>query len=287
MRKISKLKLYIRQMRIKSWLKNIFIFIPITFSLELFNWNKLMNTAVLAFAFCLVSSAVYVLNDLGDIEKDRKHDTKKHRPIASGQISVGFAWIMMISLSLLGVVLARVVNVASFYLILAYLCINILYTNWLKNVEIIDCFCIASGFVLRVLIGGTTISDGVSDWLFLTVISMSLFMAFGKRRGELNEYGTKNTREVLGKYEVGFLSGILFMCAGLAIVFYSLWSMSQGIKLVYTVPLILFIVIKYLLLVFTTNSEADPTTTILSDKSLLAACGIYAVLTITILYGFV
>jgi decaprenyl-phosphate phosphoribosyltransferase len=286
MKKELKIKIYFEQMRIKSWLKNIFVLIPITFSMELFNWDRLWNTIVLLVAFCLISSTVYILNDLVDVENDRKHSTKKYRPIASGQISVFSARILMICLFLIGTLLAFRVNLISFYLILAYLAINILYTIYLKKVEIIDCFCIAAGFVLRVLVGGTTISDGVSDWLFLTVLAMSLFMAFGKRRGELNLKNFKDTRDVLKKYEFEFLSGILFMCAGLTIVFYSLWSLSQGMGMIYTVPFALYIVIKYLLLIFSPDSEADPITTLLSSKTLFVACAIYAALIVLLLYFF-
>jgi len=286
MKKILKIKIYFEQMRIKSWLKNIFVLIPITFSLELFNWDRLLNTIVLLVAFCLISSTVYILNDLVDVENDRKHSTKKYRPIASGQISVLSARILMICLLFIGTLLAFRVNLISFYLILAYLIVNILYTIYLKKVEIIDCFCIASGFVLRVLVGGTTISDGVSDWLFLTVLAMSFFMAFGKRRGELNLKNFKDTRDVLKKYEFEFLSGILFMCAGLTIVFYSLWSLSQGMGMIYTVPFALYIVIKYLLLIFSPDSEADPITTLLSSKTLFVACVIYAALIVLLLYFF-
>jgi decaprenyl-phosphate phosphoribosyltransferase len=286
MKEILKIKIYFEQMRIKSWLKNIFVLIPITFSLELFNWDRLLNTIVLLVAFCFISSTVYILNDLVDVENDRKHSTKKYRPIASGQISVLSARILMICLFLIGTLLAFRVNLISFYLILAYLVVNILYTIYLKKVEIIDCFCIAAGFVLRVLVGGTTISDGVSDWLFLTVLAMSLFMAFGKRRGELNLKNFKDTRDVLKKYEFEFLSGILFMCAGLTIVFYSLWSLSQGMGMIYTVPFALYIVIKYLLLIFLPDAEADPITTLLSSKTLFVACVIYAALIVLLLYFF-
>lgn len=271
-------------MRIKSWLKNLFVFFPIIFSLELFQWNKFILAVILVLSFCLMSSAVYVLNDISDVEKDRSHPVKKTRPIASGQISFPCAWILLIGLTLAGFGLALSVNLFSFLLLLAYAVINILYSKWLKTKVVIDCFCIAAGFVLRVMVGGTIVSDGVSDWMFLTVISLSLFMAFGKRRGELNNYRDKGTREVLEMYEMNFLNGIVFMCAGLTMVFYSLWSISQESNLVYTVPIVLFIVIRYLLLVFSGHAEADPTTMILSDKTLLVSCGLCGLIMLALLY---
>ncbi len=277
--------IYLKEMRIKSWLKNLFVFFPIVFSLELFEWKKLMEAIILTVAFCLVSSAIYVLNDINDVENDRKHEVKKNRPIASGQISVPCAWILLICLAIAGFGLAFFVNLDSFLLIVAYVVINILYSKWLKTKVLVDCFCIAVGFVLRVMVGGTIVSAGVSDWMFLTVVALSLFMAFGKRRGELHSYAGGETRDVLEVYDMHFLDGIVFMCAGLTMVFYSLWSISQKSNLVYTVPIVLFIVIRYLLLVFKGRSEADPTTLILSDKTLWISCGICALVMLAMLYG--
>ena len=182
MKKGLSVRIYLKQMRIKSWLKNLFVFFPIVFSLELFEWNRLIQAVILALAFCLVSSAIYVLNDLSDVENDRNHAVKKNRPIASGQISIPQAWGLLICLTIAGAGLALSVNASSFLLILAYVLINILYSKWLKSKVVIDCFCIAAGFVLRVMVGGTIVRDGVSDWMFLTVVSLSLFMAFGDRK---------------------------------------------------------------------------------------------------------
>ena len=285
MRRRLSIKCYLREMRIKSWLKNLFVFCPIIFSLELFEWNKLMEAIVLTLAFCLVSSAIYVLNDINDFENDRKHEVKKNRPIASGQIPFSHAWILLVCLMIVGSGMALWVNLHSFILILTYTVINILYSKWLKTMVLIDCFCIAAGFLLRVMVGGTIVSDGVSDWMFLTVLALSLFMSFGKRRGELHSYTDGETREVLEIYEKNFLDGIVFMCAGLSMVFYSLWAVSQKSNLIYTVPIVLFIVIRYLLLVFKGRAEADPTTLILSDKTLLISCGICAVIMVAMLYG--
>lgn len=279
------MRIYLKEMRIKSWLKNLFIFCPIIFSRELFEWNTLMEAIVLTLAFCLISSAIYVLNDISDVENDRKHEVKKKRPIAAGLISFSCAWILLVCLMIVGGAMTLWVNLYSFLLALIYVVINILYSKWLKTKAIIDCFCIAAGFMLRVMVGGTIVSDGVSDWMFLTVLALSLFMAFGKRRGELHIYADGETRDVLEVYEMQFLNGIVFMCAGLCMVFYALWSVSQKSNLIYTVPIVLFIVIRYLLLVFTGRAEADPTTLILSDKTLLISCGICALVMLVMLYG--
>lgn len=275
----------LKEMRIKSWLKNVFVLSPIVFSHEMFEVERLINAIVLMIAFCLVSSSIYVVNDISDVEKDRNHNVKKNRPIASGQLSFAFAWVLFAVLMIAGLGLAIWINLNAFIFIVAYVLINLLYSKWLKRVAIIDCFCIAAGFVLRVLVGGTIVSAGVSHWMFLTVVALSLFMAFGKRRGEMCSHSGEETRSVLDAYDRYFLDGAVFMCAALAMVFYSLWSISQESNLVYTVPIVLFIVIRYLLLVFKGKGEADPTTVVLSDRTLWISCGICAIMMVAMLYG--
>ena len=279
------IKAYLKEMRIKSWLKNAFVFSPIIFSLELFELDKLIETVILALAFCFISSAIYVLNDITDVENDRKHEVKKNRPIASGEIKIPCAWVLLVILAVAGFFMAFWVNVEACLLILTYVVINILYSKWLKKQVLIDCFCIAAGFVLRVMVGGTVVTSGISNWMFLTVIALSLFMAFGKRRGELQSYKGGETRGVLEVYEMNFLNGIVFMCASLSMVFYSLWSISQEVNMVYTVPVVLFIIIRYLLLVFAGREDGDPTTLILSDKTLWVSCGICGIMMLFMLYG--
>ena len=276
---------WIKEIRVKSWIKNLFVFFPVVFSLELFNPDTFINALLLTLAFCLVSSAVYLFNDISDVEKDRKHATKKNRPIAAGIIPVPAALTVCIIFLLSGLGLGYYINLASLIFIASYVVINFCYSKWLKHKVVIDCFCIAAGFVLRVLTGGTIVTNGVSNWMFLTIVALSLFMAFGKRRGELENYSAGDTRVVLEVYELNFLNGAVFMCAGLAMVFYSLWSISQQSNLVYTVPIVLFIMIRYLLQVFKGHSEADPTTLILSDKVLLLACMLCGLVIVWLLYG--
>lgn len=275
---------YIRVIRPKSWLKNIFVFIPIVFSSELLNVQKLSMTVVAFAAFCLVSSAVYVFNDICDADQDAMHPKKCTRPIASGAIKKWTAAVFAVSLATVGLLVSFLVNVFTGALMVAYLLLNVSYTLRLKHKPIFDCFCIAAGFVLRVYTGGAASGEAVSDWLFLTVVSVSLFLAFGKRRGELLKVGDSSTREVLQWYDLSFLNGMVFVCAGLSVVFYALWAMYRGSNMIYTVPFIIFLISKYLLLIHRNDSHGDPTTVILDDKSLLVACGLYGLLTIALLY---
>jgi len=278
------LKSYIQEMRPKSWIKNIFVFIPLVFSLELFNTDKLLMSFIAFAAFCLVSSAVYVFNDIYDAAQDAAHPVKHIRPIASGVITLRKAVIFAMSLAMAGIAISLTANLLVTMFVAFYLVLNLAYTLWLKHKPIFDCFCIAAGFVLRIYAGGAASGESVSDWLFLTIIAMSLFMAFGKRRGELLKVGGCETRKVLQSYDLGFLKGMVFACAGLSIVFYSLWAMYRGSNMIYTVPLVVFMISKYLLLIHSNDSHGDPTMVVFESKSLFAICGLYGLLTVALLY---
>jgi 4-hydroxybenzoate polyprenyltransferase len=279
-----KIMSYIKQLRPKNWLKNVFVFIPLIFALELLNVEKLMPTTMMFATFCLASSAVYIFNDIRDVENDRLHPVKSNRPIASGTIGIKAAVVFAVILTAAAFGLAFYVNALAMLVIALYVAENILYSAYLKHRPIFDCFCIATGFILRVYAGSFASGGGVSDWLFLTVVAMSLFMAFGKRRGEILKVSAANRRPVLEYYDLDFLNGMMFACAGLSVVFYALWAMNRGMYMIYTVPIIIFIVCKYLLILHENDSHGDPTSVILNSKALISACGAYALLTIVLLY---
>jgi 4-hydroxybenzoate polyprenyltransferase len=184
-----------------------------------------------------------------------------------------------------GLIASYFINFWVFVFVAIYLALNISYSLFLKHIPILDCFCIAAGFILRVYAGSMASEVVVSDWLFLTMVSMALFMAFGKRRGELINIGDTSTRIVLERYNLEFLKGMVFSCAGLTIVFYSLWAMSHKNDIIYTVPLVIFIVARYLLLIHDSAAHEDPTMTIFSDKTLMIACAVYAAFTAALLYS--
>ena len=278
------MKSYVKEMRVKSWIKNVFVFVPLVFALELRNAEKLLATLIAFAAFCLVSSAIYVFNDICDADKDATHPIKRARPIASGAISKRSAAVFAALLAIAGIAVGASVGVSAVVLIAAYTMLNLLYSLWLKHIPVLDCFCVATGFVLRVYTGGAASGEHISDWLFLTVAAASLFMAFGKRRGELLKVGDTATRKVLRLYDAVFLNGMVFVCAGLSIVFYALWAMYRGSNMIYTVPIILFLVSKYLLLIHNSDSHGDPMTVVFEDKILLLSCAAYALLVILFLY---
>jgi 4-hydroxybenzoate polyprenyltransferase len=270
----------LRLFRFKSWLKNIFVFVPIIFAMELFNEEKLASVGLIFVAFCLVSSAVYICNDIFDARLDALHPVKKLRPIASGKVSKGVGVAFLAVLLVASLVVAFLTNIWAGVFVAAYAVLNFGYTVLLKRVPIFDVFCIAAGFIFRIYAGGFAAGVEISDWLFLTVVAMALFMAFGKRRGELEKSAA--SREVLLKYDLGYLSSMVSLCAGLTIVFYSLWAMSRDDYMVFTVPVVIFIVARYLFVL--QDSHGDPTSIIYSDKIILVAGVLYGALTVALLY---
>jgi len=279
------------QARPKHWLKNVFILVPIAYARHMLVWPSLLLVAQCFAAFCLISSAVYTFNDILDADMDRLHPTKCRRPIASGKITKKAGAVYSALLFLAGfsltVIGQKEYMVALFAAV--YALINVAYSLWLKHVAVADCFCIAAGFVLRIYAGGAQSGDAISEWLLLTMTAISLFMAFGKRRGEMMQLAAQAaepaaSRRVLESYHVDLLHGIVYMCAGLSVVFYALWSMDSGSRMVYTVPLVIFIVCKYLQVLHSGANHGDPASVILGNKALMASAAVFALLTVALLY---
>jgi decaprenyl-phosphate phosphoribosyltransferase len=243
------MKKYLRLMRVHHYIKNFLIFAPLIFSGLLFDARRLISTVVGFLAFCLLTSAVYVVNDIFDAESDRSHPTKCSRPIACGDISVKNAWAFAVFLFLLGVLLHYLsgFDVLGSVYVLLYLVFNFFYSFGLKNIPIADIAILVSGFLLRVMYGSAVSGIEVSEWLYLTVISISFYFALGKRRNELARHGGGgSTRKVLKFYTRPFLDKNMYMCLALANVFYALWGMAHHNKLlIWTVPVVILICMKY------------------------------------------
>lgn len=281
------MKDYIRLMRPKHYLKNVLILLPLVFSGRFFERTAL-SAALRGFAaFCLLSSLIYIVNDARDAEADRRHPTKCTRPIASGAVSVPAA------LALAGALAAAVLLLGSFarfpvggwVCMTAYLLVNLGYSFGLKNVPILDVALLVSGFLLRVLFGSAVTGIVISNWLYLTVVSVSFYLALGKRRGELRRQ-SDTARPVLRYYNEAFLSRNMNICLTLAIVFYSLWSADEsnaGTHLIWTVPLVICLCLKYSLTV-EGDSDGDPVEVIFRDRVLLALIAVFAAVTMALLY---
>ena len=258
----------IKLVRPKQWVKNSFVFAPLIFAGEFLHPDSVYSTLLAAFLFCIAASAVYIVNDLKDIEKDRIHPEKsKKRPLASGQVSPQSAIILLILLYIVLISFWIVVpNVI--YVIFIYLALNWAYTFKLKHEPVIEIFIVAFGFVLRVYAGAMALTVPVSHWMFITTLSISLYLASIKRRQELSQSGSQS-RGVLAYYSVTLIDRFAEMSAVTAVVFYSLYVMEVQPKLVVTVPLVIFGLFRYWYIVETLKGGESPTDVIIQDKQIL------------------
>lgn len=270
------MKKYIKLIRIKHWVKNLLIFIPI-FSSRNINLENIIRAFLLFFSFSLSASFIYIINDIKDKEKDKLHERKKIRPIASGAISVKKAlliaiFLLFFSFAINFTIFRSIINFPNLYLI-TYIFINLSYSMKLKNYPIIDVLLLASGFVIRIFYGASIVNVPVSSWLFLTTLSASLFLGLGKRKKEL--LTNNNVRGVLKYYNEQYLNNYMNIFLALTIAFYSLWTMEQGSELILlSIPLLISIFMQYSLFI-EKNEEGDPTTVLLQSKSLMITTGIY------------
>lgn len=266
---------YIQLCRPKHVVKNFLVLLPPFFGQKILI-PQTMKTALFAFlSFSMVAAAVYVINDATDVENDRCSFAKRNRPIASGRISIPNAILFSAILLIAGfTMLVFSYNIIlNFALLLAYLVLNIAYSLNLKNKPVIDVFILASGFVLRVYFGGFWFDVIVSPWLFLCIFCGALFLAFGKRRNEMLHMPPPYlTRPVLCRYNRQYLTNCYYLFCGLTIVFFSLWTVlatTQQSMFIYTIPIVVFIILRYNLIIETVDTSGDPIPTLWRDKPLI------------------
>ena len=278
---------YIKLMRLKHCVKNILILLPLVFSGEFFQYGKLLSSALGFLAFSFLASAVYILNDIQDVEKDRLHPKKKFRPIASGKVSEKQGKVLSV-VAMIGAITLNFLattKYVSFIFLGIYLVMNIFYSKGLKNVPLLDIVVLASGFLLRLIYGGIVTDIHISNWLYLTVITASFYMGLGKRRNELGKSGNQiNTRKVLKYYNYAFLDKNMYMCLGLTNAFYALWVIgTQKEVMIWTVPMVMVLGMKYSLNI-ERDSDGDPVEVILQDKVLWLLGILYSALVIGAIY---
>ena len=278
------MKAYLQLLRPKHCIKNLLVVLPLVFSGRLLDPFLLWRTACAVLAFCVLASLVYIINDIRDVERDRQHPTKCRRPIASGAVPVSCAVAEEVILFGILIVLSQLGQfpLKSWLCMGTYFVLNLGYSFGWKNVPILDIAILVSGFLLRMLLGTSVTGIAISGWLYLTVTSVSFYMGLGKRRGELRTV-SKSARKVLQYYSDSFLTQNMQMCLTLTVVFYSLWSMDRGENLMWTVPLVICICLKYGLTV-DGNSDGDPVEIIYQDKALMALGVVFAVITLALLY---
>ena len=280
----------VKLMRPKHYIKNFLIFVSVTFDRNLFNAPVLLRALLGFAAFCLLTSAVYVLNDIRDVEADRQHEVKRHRPIASGAVPVPAAWALaaVLLVSALAIHLAACGRQGLFFM-LAYLAVNLGYSLGLKHVPFLDIVLLVMGFVLRVVYGAAIVGSSTSVWVYLTVFSLSFYLGLGKRRNELAKT-QGSTRKVLQYYSYEFLDKFMYLCLTLAITFYALWSADSQVaakygtdKLIWTVPIVIIILMKYSADI-ESNSYGDPVDVVMHDKVLLLLGAALVLMVVGLIY---
>ncbi|MFH1971463.1 MAG: UbiA prenyltransferase family protein [Patescibacteria group bacterium] len=289
------------------WIKNLTIFTPLVFTGTLFIKVYFEKSFLAFIAFCFATSATYVFNDILDREKDRLHPIKKNRPVASGKISVSAALLESVVLAGIATVLAESVNHLFFFMVLAYIFMQALYSLFLKKMAIIDILIIAAGFVFRVYAGAFVINAHLSVWFSLCIISVALFLASGKRRSELGIINETDgvTRKSLSKYSKTLLDSYVTMFGNAAWMSWALFTFFESPKaslplwlflaeisktttinklLMITIPLTIFGIMRYQSIIFEDRSES-PEKVLLTDKPLMASVAAWVLIIIWIYYG--
>lgn len=283
------MRLYIRLFRCKQWFKNTFVFIPLLFRGLEFDIISLFNASMAFVLFCIASSAVYILNDIVDVEFDRKHPVKsKLRPLVTGEITIKSAVIVLVVLY--SILLLQILFFPEvFKILLVYILLNVAYSFYLKQLPIIDIFVIAIGFVLRVVVGAVAIAVQTSSWMLITTLCLALYMAAIKRRQEIfvhhlfNKHEDKNvdtskSRDVLDKYNRSLLNRFAEISGISAFVFYSLYVLLNEPGLFITIPIVIFGLFRYWFIVENQYGGESPTDLVLADMQLLLSVMLWVII---------
>ena len=284
--KKASIKDYIKLMRPKHYIKNLFVLAALVFSNKIVNIDSIYNTLIAFVSFCLISSSVYVLNDIVDIEKDKLHPKKCNRPLASGKIHKNNASVLFILLMVLSLGLSLLVSKELTFIIFLYLLNNLLYSFKIKDVILLDVFSIAIGFILRVCAGAVSIDVKLSSWIILCTFFLSIYLGFGKRKKEI--FNLKNAasdhRKILKEYSEQILNQMMLVSLSSTIVCYALYSTSNENKagMIYTTIFVVYGLLRYHYIINISN-EGNPTDIVLKDKGLKINVLIWAIVCLIIL----
>lgn len=275
-------------LRPRQWTKNLLLFAGLLFSQNLFQMPLLLKTALAFGVFCLLSGAVYILNDIFDLTADRKHYRKRHRPLASGRVKVGQALVVFFILSAASFYASFMLGRPFLAVAVLYFLLVLCYSACLKHVVILDVFAVALGFLLRAVAGGLVIGVRISPWLLICTLLLALFLALTKRRQEyvLMENGGSEHRRVLADYSVVFLDQLISIVTASTIMAYSLYTFSAGRTeyLMLSIPFVIYGIFRYLYLVHKREMGGSPEEVLLQDRPLLVNIVLWVAVCIAILY---
>ena len=284
----------IKAMRPRQWVKNVLIFAAVVFDRKLSNRTSLIDTVLGFVVFCLIASAVYLINDLTDIEADRQHPQKRHRPIASGEIPVWATWLAVVILLGVSFPLAYWLSPLFAIVCAAYFFLNLAYSLWLKHVVLVDVLVLASFYVIRVMAGVTIIDvERFSPWLYLSTTFLALFMGIGKRRAELfmaRETGV-NHRKVLDSYSLEYLDQLITIVLTISILAYSLYTFSaenlpENHVMMLTIPFVIYGIFRYLYLIQVEGHGEAPEEVLFNDRPFQVNLMFWAASVLAIFYIF-
>jgi 4-hydroxybenzoate polyprenyltransferase len=284
----------LQSLRPAQWAKNLFVLAPLVFGDLLLDTAAASRALLALLAFCCGSSAVYLINDLRDREEDRRHPLKRLRPLAAGTLAVPVAVAAVAVLAGAALAVAFYLGLPFARILGAYLVINVLYTLWFKHMVILDVMSISLGFVLRVEAGAEATGVEVSRWLFLCTIFLALFLAFSKRRHEITLLAgaASGQRPVLDHYSPAFLDQMINVVTASSVVSYALYAVAPETvgkfhteNLVYTIPLVLYGIFRYLYLMYQRPDARNPTEAILRDPPFLVNILLWGLAVLWIVYG--
>ncbi len=283
----------LRLLRPKQWTKNLLLFAALLFAERLLDPSAVLEALLAFVAFCLASSSVYVVNDLVDVERDRAHPEKRHRPLASGQVSQGKALVLTLALTGSSLALAFWLGRPFGTATVVYLCLSHFYSFVGKNIVLLDTLLVALGFVLRAVAGALAIEVPYSDWFVLCTLFVALFIALSKRKAELQAGGANSgSRPVLAKYTANSLTAFTGTSMAAAVISYSLYVQdvlaengSQFRLLLFTVPIVIVAIFRYFLLVDSGRAGEKPEETLLKDRALQLSILGFMIVAIAAFYG--
>ncbi|MEA1980710.1 MAG: decaprenyl-phosphate phosphoribosyltransferase [candidate division Zixibacteria bacterium] len=282
-----------KSLRPLQWIKNFVLFAALVFAGEVLNLDKALLSVIGFIIFCLLSSSIYVINDLIDKSKDKLHPLKKDRPIASGEISSTTALTISILLLVISLSLSFYISLNFFIISLSFIILNLLYTFILKNVVIIDVLTIALSFVIRAHAGAVIISVPTSKWMLINTLLLALFLGFGKRRHELIflKHTASEHRKSLGKYSPYLLDQLIGVVTGAVVVMYMLYSFSPEVSqklgtenLFLTIPFVIYGIFRYLYLIHREEEGGSPSNILISDRPILLTVLFWILTVIITLY---
>jgi 4-hydroxybenzoate polyprenyltransferase len=282
----------IKSARPRQWFKNVFVFAPLIFDEKLFNPQYFVKTVAGFVLLCLTSGAVYVMNDLADIERDRNHPEKRHRPLASGELGVGAAKTAALVIPLLVLPLGFLLDRALSGILAGYLLVQIAYSFWLKDIVIVDVMIVASGFLLRVAAGVPLVeAERFSPWLYICMTLLALLIGFGKRRHELVllKGDASGHRHSLEEYNLSLLDHVITVVTASTLLAYALYTFSApnlptNHAMMLTIPFVVYGIFRYLYLIHVEGMGGAPEEIVLSDRPLQGAVVLWGASVVAVMY---